>query len=506
MTIIQTNLAEFGAVAPEILLMLWALAILALDLLTKRGMTRRALGIATAGGMVLILLASLLFMPGPEQGQAVLGGMIRYDLFAYIMRAVFILGGALTALVAVDFRAARAGGEFYALLILATMSMGLMAAANDMIMVYLATEAASIALYLLAGFMRDTKRSAEAGIKYFVFGAVTSTIMLYGMSLLYGVSGATGYTAISQAVREPEWRFVATFALLLIMVGFLFKTSAVPFHFWAPDVYEGAPTPVSGFVSTASKAAGFAIMLRFLFNVFPPELGSQGAATWVHLIQPLAIFTMFFGNLGAAVQTSVKRMLAYSSVAQAGYMLIGVAAFGHLGVAGASGAAATGQALASVIFYLATYLLANVGAFAIVGVISQRVGGETFKDFAGLGRRAPYLALFMTAAMISLIGAPPMVGFAAKLYVFRSAIEVPTLLGLVVIGVINVLISVYYYLGVVKAMYVDKTERDSEPMRVPAPTMWVAGICAAGTIFTLVMATPFYDLASVAARSFLLRQ
>lgn len=505
MTIIQTNLAEFGAVAPEILLMLWALAILALDLLTRRGMTRRALGIATAGGMLLILLASLLFMPGPEQNQSVLGGMIRYDLFSYVMRAVFLLGGALTALVAVDFKAARAGGEFYALLILATMSMGLMAAANDMIMVYLATEAASIALYLLAGFMRDTKRSAEAGIKYFVFGAVTSTIMLYGMSLLYGVSGATGYGAVAQAVREPEWRYVATFALVLIAIGFLFKTSAVPFHFWAPDVYEGAPTPVSGFVSTASKAAGFAIMLRFLFNVFPPEFGSQAASVWVYLMQPVAILTMFVGNLGAAVQTSVKRMLAYSSVAQAGYMFVGAAAFGNLAYA-ASSPAATGQALASVIFYLATYLLANVGAFAIVGVISQRVGGETFKDFAGLGRRAPYLALFMTAAMVSLIGAPPMVGFAAKLYVFRSAIELPNLLGLVVLGVINVLISVYYYLGVVKAMYVDKSDRDSVPMHVPAPTMWVAGICAAGMIFTLVMATPFYNLASVAARSFMLRQ
>lgn len=502
MTLSPLDLSQLSAVAPEILLLALALGILALDLMNRRGHNNpRELGIITAIGLMAVLAFSAFTAPAQNAGAAVLGGMVRHDLFTTVMRGIFLLAGAFTALVAADFRPARAGGEFYALLALAVMAMGLMAAANDMILLYLATEVASISLYLLAGFMRDDKRSSEAGLKYFVFGAVTSTVMLYGLSLIYGIAGSTSYPSIQQAFALGGGAgYLGIVALIMVVVGFLFKTSAVPLHFWAPDVYDGAPTPVSGFISTASKAAGFAIMLRFLAGAFTPGYSDAGNV-WPYLMIVVAILTMFVGNLGAAVQTSVKRMLAFSSVGQAGYIFIGVAALANV-----SGNTIP-QALAAIVFYLATYMITNIAAFSVVGVISQRVGGESYKDFAGLGRRSPYLALAMVAAMVSLLGAPPMVGFAGKFYLFRSAIAGASgdlrMVGLVVVGVINVLISVYYYLGVVKAMYVDKTAKDNAPLKVAPATMFVIAVCAIGTIVTLVAATPFYNLALSAANSFL---
>ncbi len=509
MTLSPLDLSQLGAVAPEILLLALALGILALDLLTKRGNNNpRELGFITAIGLIAILAFSVATAPPPNIGAAVLGGMMRYDLFTSVMRGIFLLAGAFTALLTVDFRPARAGGEFYALLVLAVLAMGLMAGANDMILLYLATEVASISLYLLAGFMRDDKRSSEAGLKYFVFGAVTSTVMLYGLSLIYGIVGSTSYASIQQAFELGAGGYLGIAAMIMVVVGFLFKTSAVPLHFWAPDVYDGAPTPVSGFISTASKAAGFAILLRFLssgfifiqdkaITLYPTP--AQGVIAVLMIV--VAFMTMFVGNLGAAVQKSVKRMLAFSSVGQAGYVFIGVAAFAN--VRGDT----VPQALAAIVFYLATYMITNIAAFAVVGVISQRVGGENYKDFAGLGRRSPYLALAMVAAMVSLLGAPPMVGFAGKFYLFRSAIagaaNDPRMVGLVVVGVINVLISVYYYLGVVKAMYVDKTAKDNTPLKVAPATMFVNAVCAIGTIATLVGATPVYNLALEAAKAFL---
>ena len=281
MTLTQFNPLELLAVLPELALVIWALVILAADLITG-GIKRRTLGLLTAIGMVGVLIISLITMP--QAGQitpTVLGALIRNDLYTFVFRTIFIVAGAITALIAGDFKIARAGGEFYALLILATMSMCVMAASVDIIMLYLATEAASISLYLLAGFMRDTPRSAEAGMKYFVFGAVASTVMLFGLSLLYGASGGmTGYPPLSIVFQQqspstialvsqyPDTFTLASFGLLFVMVGFMFKTSAVPFHFWSPDVYEGAPTPVSGFLSTASKAAGFAVMMRFIYYAF----------------------------------------------------------------------------------------------------------------------------------------------------------------------------------------------------------------------------------------------
>jgi NADH-quinone oxidoreductase subunit N len=489
---VTPNPAEFLGILPEILLVVWSIIIVGIDLAAGRKMPRRGLGMLAGIGMLVILAVAVIARPA--EGQIILGGMIRNDVFTYVFRIIFIAAGALTMFIATDFRPLRANGEFFGILILSVMAMCLMAGSNDLIMLYLATETASFSLYLMAAFMRGDKLSAEAGVKYFIFGAVTSTIMLFGLSLFFGLSGgSTNYGAVAQAIANPDLRVAVTFASLLVLVGFAFKTSAVPFHFWAPDVYQGAPTPVSGFISTASKAAGFAILIRFLYYILPPG-SSEASLAWAQVMQPIAMLTMTIGSLLALVQKDVKRMLAYSSVAQAGYIFIGVTAL-------ALGGANQAEALAAVIFYIGTYMLTNITAFGVTGVIEQRVGGTDIEKFNGLGRRSPYLALAMTAALLSLLGAPPLVGFVGKLFLFQSAMGV-SLVGLVVAAIVNVLISVVYYLNVVRAMYVEKTEHDSEPLFVPAPTTITLLISAVGIVVLTIASTPFWNLALDAAKSF----
>ncbi|MFC1464712.1 MAG: NADH-quinone oxidoreductase subunit N [Candidatus Brachytrichaceae bacterium NZ_4S206] len=489
---VEFNPAEFLGILPEILLLLWSMVVLALDLVSGRSLKRRTLGVTAAIGMIVILVVAI--VSRPAEPQTILGGMIRNDLYTFVFRIIFIAAGALTCLVSIDFRSMRVGSEYYAIIIFTTIAMSLMAGANDLIMLFLATESSSLSLYLLAGFYRGNKLSAEAGMKYFVFGAVTSAVMLFGLSLFYGLSGGnTSYQAIARALLDPELRVPVSFAALLVLVGFAFKTSAFPFHFWAPDVYQGAPTPISGYISTASKAAGFAILMRFLFYTLPPGT-SEASLTWAALMQPLAILTMVVGGLLALVQNNVKRMLAYSSVAQAGYILVGVTAL-------AANQFNRADALAAVIFYIATYMLTNICAFAVVGLVSERVGGDDIEHFNGLGRRAPYLALGMTAALVSLLGAPPLVGFVAKLLVFAPAVGV-NLIALVVIAVIMVLVSVVYYLNVVRAMYVERTERDAQPFYVPAPTGIVVLLTAVAIVLLTVVSPPFWNLAVEAAQSF----
>jgi NADH-quinone oxidoreductase subunit N len=498
-TFVESNPAEFLGILPEILMMVWGMIVLAVDLVSKRGMKRRMLGLLSAGGLIVILVVAILTRPA--EPTPILGSMIRNDLFTFVFRVIFILGAALTCLVSIDFRQMRLGGEYYAIVIFSAIGMSFMAGANDLIMLYVATETASFSLYLLAGFMRGNKLSAEAGVKYFVFGAVTSTIMLFGLSLFFGLSGGkTSYEAVAAVVANPALRVPVTFASLLVLVGFAFKTSAVPFQFWAPDVYQGAPTPISGFISTASKAAGFAILIRFFQYVLPPDSGA-GPQAWAQVMLPISILTMTIGSLLAVVQKNVKRMLAYSSIAQAGYIFIGVTAM-------AAGQVNRAEALAAVIFYIATYMLTNIAAFAVVGQVAQRLGGDDIEHFNGLGRRAPYLALGMTAALLSLLGAPPLVGFAAKLVIFGAAIGagqatgLPQFTWMVIIAVINVLISVVYYLNVVRAMYVEKTDRDAEGMFVPAPTGFAVLTTASAIVALTVVSQPFWGLALEAARTF----
>ena len=356
------------------------------------------------------------------------------------------------------------------------LGMGLMGAAINLVTLYLALETAGIALYLLAGYLRETPRSAEAGLKYFLFGVFSSTVMLYGMSLLYGLTGEIGYGGIARSLGTLPTPAVMA-ALLLVLVGFGFKVSAVPFHFWTPDVYEGAPTPITAFISVASKAAGFAVLIRAMV---------QG--NWVALIAALAFVTMTVGNLLAIPQRNLKRLLAYSSIAQAGYILIGVAAASPLGIAAS-------------IFYLGIYTLTNIAAFAVAVIMTNVTGSEEIRDLAGLSRRSPGLALAMLAALLSLGGIPPLVGFFAKLFVFAAAIE-SGLLWLAVAGVLNAMVAFYYYIMVARAMYVDRSPEEGKPIWISRPERLTLWFTVAGVILLTVLVYPLYQLALLAAQAF----
>jgi NADH-quinone oxidoreductase subunit N len=360
--------------------------------------------------------------------------------------------------------------EAYLLLLAATLGMCLMAASADLIMLYLAIETTSIPLYILAGFLKDDQKSTESGFKYLLFGAITSAVLLYGFSLIYGFTGKTNLYDLGS--------FFSTFNILaigvtfLILVGLAFKVALFPFHFWSPDVYEGSPTPVAGFLSTASKAAGFAVIIRLLTIVFP-EIG----ANWSLILAVLAALTMTVGNLIALAQKSVKRLLAYSSISHAGYAMIGIVAFSQLG-------------RASTVFYLIAYVLTNLLAFGIAYLVGQKMKSDDYAAYNGLSRRNPALGLAALVAFLSLAGMPPFVGFVAKFLVFAAAIQ-SGWTWLAVVGVLNSIVGLYYYLNILKSIYLYRMENEDEEKQaisVPKPIsigfiILVVGIIVTGTLF-----------------------
>ena len=472
------------AILPEIGILILTMIILVLDLTLRNREPKGMLGWTTATGLVLIGVLYVVTSGPVKQPVLMWGGMLRDDAASFIFKLVFLLGASLTALFAIESEALRERGEFYILLLISTLGMCLMASAADLIMLYLAIETTSIPLYILAGFVVKDQKSVEAGIKYMLFGAMTSAVMLFGLSFLYGFTGATSLYSIAAAVQAAQVPHIAIIAsMLLLVVGFGFKISAVPFHFWAPDVYDGAPTPVAGFLSTASKAAGFAVLLRVLLTVF-----GDYSPVWIYVVSGLAVLSMFLGNLLALSQKNIKRLLAYSSIAQAGYILIGVAANSEFG---------TGAA----IYYLIAYLVTNLAAFGIVTVIGRVTGSDEISSYAGLSRRSPGLALALLVALLSLGGIPPFAGFFGKLLVFGSAIQAGQV-WLAVIGIINAAIGLYYYLVVLKVAYLYRSEEENKP--VTSLSGWklalvvsVAAILVLGVIFA-----PWYSLATQAAGGF----
>lgn len=469
----------FLAILPQILLLVLGAVVLIVGLILPR-QQRRNLGWVTAVGMGLILFFSLFAIPG-ENPELVWGGMLRYDWLGYSFAMLFVFGAGVTALLAMDVDQLGDRIEFYLLMIASTLGMVFMASAADLVMLYVAIETTSIPLYVLAGFLVKNELSPEAGFKYFLFGAMTSAIMLYGFSLLFGFSGTTNIYAIAQSVSQgslPLLTLIAT--LMLILVGFAFKISAVPLHFWAPDVYTGAPTPVAGFLSTASKAAGFAVLVRFLMGVDPTMITRWGA-----VLAAIAVATMTLGNLIALAQKNIKRLLAYSSVAHAGYVLIGVVAVSELG-------------MTSVVFYLIAYLLTNLAAFGIVTVFGRAVGSDDLTAYYGLSRRSPWLALGMMVAFLSLAGMPPLVGFVAKVFVFAAAVNA-NLIWLAVIGVLNSIVGLYYYLTVLKYVYLYRSDDDDKPVPVTGAFKLALVVLTLAIILVGTMFGPWFNWASQAA-------
>lgn len=461
----------FASILPEILILTIGILILIFEPFWKEEKRRNA-GWLTAGGLFVAMTVSLLFAR-PGEPTSMLGGMIRFDWLGFFFKMLFMFAGAATALLLMDHERAGKRGEAYLLLLASLLGMNLMAVSSNLVMLYLAIETASIPLYILAGFLLDDERSTEAGFKYLLFGAVSSTIMLYGFSLLFGFSGTTDLHEIAAMFTTRSISPVVGFGvLILLMVGLGFKVSIVPFHFWAPDVYQGAPTPVAGFLSTASKAAGFAVVVRLFFAALP-----DFAPTWTLVFAALSAITMTVGNLLALPQTNIKRLLAYSSISHAGYALIGVVAFSQLGAA-------------SVVFYLAAYIFTNLLAFGIVMAFSRITGLEEITDYAGLSRRNPFMALMMLAAFLSLAGMPPFGGFVAKIFVFAAGVQA-NYIWLVVVGIINSIIGVYYYLNAMKYVYLYRMPNEDEeqhpvPLTRPyalALVVLVIGVILVGTIF-----------------------
>lgn len=464
----------FASILPEILILTIGLLVLILEPFWKDEHKRNG-GWLTAGGLLIAMLVSLIFAR-PGEPVETFGGMVRFDWLGFFLKMLFMFSAAVTALLLMDHETAGKRGEAYVMLLASLIGMNLMASSSDLVMLYLAIETASIPLYVLSGFLVNDERSTEAGFKYFLYGTLASTVMLYGFSLLYGFSGTTDLYEIAAALTSSISPLLAFGVVTLIVVGLSFKISAVPFHFWAPDVYQGAPTPVAGYLSTASKAAGFAVVLRLFFVAFPDFTES-----WTIILAVLAAVSMTVGNLLALPQTNIKRLLAYSSISHAGYALIGAVAFSQLGAA-------------SVVFYLAAYIATNLLAFGIVMAFSRITGLEEITDYAGLSRRNPLLGLMMLAAFLSLAGMPPFGGFVAKVFVFAAGVQA-NYTWLVIVGIINSIIGVYYYLNVLKFVYLYRLpgeDEENHPVPLTQPYMialvvLVIGVIVLGTVFG-----PFY--------------
>lgn len=499
MDILNFLASSLPVIAPEIGLTILSIVILLID--SYRPDAKHKIGYVAAVTMALLTVTP--FIPGwsPAVGTSELfwGGMIRHDMLAQVFKVMILFAGAVTSLMAVRDSQVGHRGEFYLIITISTLGGCLMSASADLIMVFVALETVSIPLYILAGFGRTSERSSESGLKYFLFGSFASAILLYGFSLLYGFTGETGLAQIAASLTDGSSvvgnNIVPVLAALtMVVVGFGFKISAAPFHFWTPDVYEGAPTPVTGFISVASKAASFAVLVRFFLGVFPEAVVIDGQsihAFWTNLITIIAVVSMTLGNVLALRQENMKRMLAYSSIAQAGYALVGVASLSS---------ADTTYAISSIAFYMFMYTFSNLLIFAGVILFNEAAGTEKISEYAGMQRRSPWLAVTMTIGLLSLAGIPPAAGFFGKFFLFQAAVEA-NLTGLAIIGVLNSIVALYYYLYVIKVMWVDQGKDESVAIRVPVPMAWAFGVASIAVLLLGVVPAPVIDWAREGARA-----
>lgn len=469
------------AILPEIALLVVITVVFIFDLVLSEKQRDNLAGITAVGIAVTFVLTLIYARPGAAAEQ-VWGGMLRHDWLAFVFKLLFLASGFITTLLTIGWESVWRKGEFYVLLLTSLLGMTLMAASADLIMLFLAIETTSIPLYIMAGFMTNDDKSTESGFKYLLFGAMTTAVMLYGFSLLYGLAGTSNIYAMAEAIAAGAIPGpVLVGSLLLILLGFGFKVALVPLHFWAPDVYEGAPTPVTAFLSTASKAAGFAVLVRFMIAAFPSIL-----TDWQMIIAIAAALSMTVGNIVALTQTNIKRLLAYSSIAHAGYALLGVAAASELGVL-------------SVVYYFLVYAVTNLAAFAVVIIVYHTTGSDEIADYAGLSRRSPMLALALLLAFLSLAGVPPLGGFIAKVLAFAAAVEAG-LIWLAVLGVLNSIVGLYYYLIVLKVVYLfPPKDEKAIPTRRPHGVALVTSVLLI-LILGIVLA-PWYDWAAASAAS-----
>ncbi len=465
---------------PELVLTAAALVVLVVDALTPRKSQRLLswLGLAALAATAV----AMWYVAGAHV--AVGNGLVAVDGFAFFFKVVFLLAAALTILMSVNYLDVEGSrhGEYVFLVLCATLGMMFMAGGTDLITIFIGLETMAISFYILTGLLKPSRRSNEAAVKYFLLGTFSLGLLLYGMSLLYGLSGSTNLHVIAVKIAEHGRDPWLVLAVVLVVAGMGFKIAAVPFHMWAPDVYEGAPTPITAFLSVGSKAASFAMLLRIFIEGLPSM-----SADWTLLFYALSVITMTVGNIAALTQANIKRMLAYSSIAHAGYLLIGI-------IAG------TPRGIAAMMIYLAIYAFMQMGAFAIV-VMMRRADevGDELKDLSGLYFRNPGAALAMLIFMLSLGGIPPTAGFMGKFWLFSAAIEA-NYVWLAVIGVLNSAISLYYYVRVVVFMWIKTETVGSEPKLGPALATALA-VAVIGTILIGVYPRPLFEFAVASART-----
>jgi NADH-quinone oxidoreductase subunit N len=480
---------DFYYLLPEIVLTGGSLVLLGADALS-RGAHRRLMTWIT---VATILATGAALLPFAGASVTIARGLIAVDAFAVFFKAVFLFAALLTVLMSssyLEIEGARAA-EYYFLILCATLGMMVMAGGIDLITIFIGLETMAVSFYILTGYLKPDKRSNEAAVKYFLLGAFSLGILLYGMSLLYGLTGTTNLRAIATAFAGTHGGVLLTLAVVLIVAGIGFKIAAVPFHMWAPDVYEGAPTPVTAFLSVGSKAASFAMLLRIFIEGLPAfSTGGLGVFLgmplgWTTFFYVLAVVTMTVGNLAALTQTNMKRLLAYSSIAHAGYVLIGV-------VAG------TPRGVQATLIYLFIYAFMQLGAFAIIVMMRRRDDvGDELKDLSGLYFRHPAAALAMMVFMLSLGGIPPTAGFMGKFWVFGAAIDAGYV-WLAVIAVLNSAISLYYYVRVIVFMMIKEETVGSVPVLSPVLAS-VLIIAAAGTLFLGMYPERLFHLAQISA-------
>ena len=449
------------ALAPEVIVVCTALLVLAVDLLGLQD-TPRSYRMSIAAGLTTLGCggAVVWMFTNPTVGNW-LGGMLVVDPLNETVKAVLLLLTVLTAMLSVDCKFTRHVGEYFALLLLATVGMMLLSSTEELLMIFASLELVSLTLYILVAFKKDSRQSAEAALKYFLFGGMSAAFLLFGFSLLYGLTGTTHVPKLAEKLFTIGADPLLTIALVMVVIGFGFKVAAVPFHLWAPDAYQGAPLPSAAFIASGSKVASFFVFAKVLLLGFSQlGWGNEEAATagWIPLLSIIAASSMILGNLAAIQQTSVRRLLAYSAIAHAGYMLIGFLALG-------------GEAFGSLLFYVTTYALTTVGAFGVLGVVEAQAGGDQLKDFAGLSRRAPVLAWGLMVFLLSLAGIPPLAGFFGKFYLFAAALtndahNLP-FLWLVILGIAMSCVSLYYYLKVLKQVFVVEADENARPFAVP---------------------------------------
>jgi NADH-quinone oxidoreductase subunit N len=469
---------DYHAIAPELVLTGVLIVVLVLDLVVDETKKYRVSQVAGVGLLLSLVPVLTLSLQGiSSEPRVMFGGAYVVDTFSLVMKGLFILTTYVVLLMSQNYieEGDYYEGEFSFLLLSSVLGMVVMASSRDLISIFVALELLSIPAYLLAGWRKRDLRSNEASLKYYLLGVLSSAVMLYGMSLLFGVSGSTLLTDISKAIAGSGGdKAIVTVGIFFVIVGFAFKVSAVPFHFWAPDTYEGSPTPVTAFLSVASKTAGFVALLQLVYVAFFPRSNVWGLLFWI-----LAAATMTVGNLIALRQTNIVRMLAYSSIAQAGYILV------PLAVAGDNGGKAAQTALTASIVYLLIYAAMNLGAFAVVIAVARKTHSGEIASYGGLFQYAPGLTVVMSVFLFSLAGIPPLGGWFAKLYVFQTVIDAgtPSAIVLGVIAAVNSVIALFYYSSVARQMWMNPVpDGDRTPVRVPAALSAAMGICVVAVL------------------------